>query len=840
MGNLLKVFYMYNLKTWKRNKMQFFFSMIGIAMGIAVVLAIQLLSSYSTLNLKESSKIVNGGDIGIVPSNAVISDYQLDTLKALQTSGDIDFTNSVWSASNINLRGKSSAIVLRFIDTKKYPLYNSKNNNKLKTNQLKDNAIILSENVAIRIDAKKGDIVKIFNKYTGNNESYTISEIVKDDGETAQDMNVFGYALVNDSNLSKFDEINNACNKIYIRVNDSAKINDITKKLKNVFAYAEIKTSEDVFQEAKDQIETTKNALMIIGILTFVISGIGIANTMLLSVLKRQRELSILKVFGMKNSHLPFYMMAESIVISVFANIIGIPLGIVFSTVIYHVIYGSWIDFSNTTYMIMPINYIVLVSIFVSIVFTFIPASICNKIKTITVLREQYINMGEKLQLTEPILIITVVIGIVFSVLLKSLVGILCSFGLLIFGGLLYMLLGTILKGISRLSNMGNKTILFTFRNMGRQNKRISIVLVTLIIGMTSVGITVNISDGILPSLKKVIQNQLGYNVLITTSLDNSSDVEDKLRSEKDIYSFTKALRTDTSLKYINGQDKELVFEENIQKPLYKDKLNNLLIEGLKFDKQPINCKMRTGRWLNKSDELKNSAVISSELADCMNIRVNDEIGMIIEGKIVKFKVVGIKDKTVVNTSQITTTYGMLNDNVNWNSVVYYVNANNENLQGIVKNLNQKLDKAFVLNIDDLLPSLYRAVNNQIMLFSFVAVFCILASIFLMSNMTLITFLDRMKEFVLLKIMGAKNSNIIRIIILESLIVGFIGGLISVIFTEILTSAFFNLIFKMNYIIKYSTIPELIGLSIIVVCISALLVIPQIKVKQLNILLRSE
>jgi len=815
--------------------------MIGISMGIAVVLAIQLLSIYNTLNLKENSKVINGGDISIIPHNNMITDEQTNRLKSLQANGDIEFTNSVWNTCNINLKNKSSIIVLRFIDINKYPLYQDQNKQiNYKANLLKDDSIILSDNVAMRINAKKGDKIDVFNKLTGNNESFTVSEIVKPDGETGQDMNVFGYAFINSTNLSRFTPVNNASSKIYIKVNDKDKVNDLNKELKQNFIYGEIKTADDVFEDAKSQIESTKKALAVIGILTFIIAGIGIANTMLLSVLKRQRELSILKVFGMKNRQLTFFMGFESVIISLLSSIIGIPLGIIFSTVINHIIYDSWINYSNISYMIMPIIYIVLVSILVSIVFTFIPVAICSKIKAIAVLREQYIKAGEKLGLVEPILVITFIIGLAFSFFLKSFTGLLYSFGLLIFGAILYAVLAAILKGVSKLPTMRNRSLVFAFRNLGRQNKRISMVLVTLIIGIVSIGITVNISNSILPSLKKAIENQFGYNVLITTSLNNTGNVENELKAEKDVNSFTQSLRMEAFFKTINGENKEASFQEQLAKPLYRDKLKNLLIEGLKFDKQVINSKVKAGRWLDSSDKGKNSAVINAELAESMSIKVNDEIELLIDGKLVAFKVVGIKDKTIINTSQITTSYDMLKDNTNWNSIIYYVNVNDKNLQGMVKTLNEKLDKVFVLNINDLLPALNKTVSNQILLFTFIAIFCIIASIFLMSNMTLMTFLDRMKEFILVKIMGAKNSNIRYIVILESLVVGLIGGIISVIFTELLTSAFFSLVLKMAYVTKYTTVAEMIGLSIIIVCISALLIIPQIKVKQLNLLLRSE
>lgn len=762
-------------------------------------------------------------------------------MKLLRKNGDIDYTNSVWNSCSINLKNKSSVIVLRFVDTDKFPLYpNKKKKVNYKKNLQEGNAIILSSNVALRISAKKGDKVNVFNKLTGNNESYKVSEIVEPDGETGQDMNIFGYAILNIKNTSKFTSINNASNKLYVRVNDKSKINDLNKELKKNFAHGEVKTTNDVFESAKKQIESTKNALAIIGILTFIIAGIGIANTMLLSVLKRQRELSVLKVFGMKNRQLTFFMGLEAIIMSLLSSIIGIPLGITFSSIINYIIYENWIDYSIIPYMVMPIIYIIVVSILVSIVFTFIPVTICNKISAISVLREQYIKVGEKLGLVEPILLITFIVGITFSLFLKSFSGILYSFLLLICGAFLYVFLTIILKGVSKLPTMSNKSLIFAFRNLGRQNKRISMVLVTLIIGIVSIGITINISNSILPALKEIIEKQFGYNVLISTSLKNVNNVEEVLKKEKNVNSYTQSLRTETFFKTINGRNKESVFQKQLTNPLYKDKLKNLLIEGLKFDKQTIYNKIKKGRDLNSTDKEKNSAVIGTELADSMNIKVDDEIGLLINGKNVIFKVIGIKDKTLINTSQISTSFYMLSENTNWNSVIYYINVNNKNLKTIVKTFNQNLDGVFVLDINDLLPSLNKTISNQIMIFTFIAIFCIIASIFLMSNMTLMTFLDRMKEFILIKIMGAQNNSIRYIIILESLIVGLIGGIISTVFIEILTSIFFSLILKMKYVTKYSTVAEMIALSIVIVCISALFVIPQIKVKQLNLLLRSE
>lgn len=841
MHKLIRFFFTYNIKTWKRNKIQFFFNMLGISISIAIVLAIQILSIYNISSVKESSKVINGGDISIIPNNNVISDYQSNELQLLQEKGEIEFTQSVWNSTSISFNGKSTNIILRFIDINKYPIYQDKKNTenfKLELNE--ENSIVLSENIAIRIGAEKNDKIEIFNKYRGDKEAFTIKKIVKSDGETGLDMNVFGYALLNSSVLDKFVPSNSTINKIYIKVNDETNVNDTSEKLKQVFNYGQTKTYEDVFLETQKQIESTRKGLMLIGILTFFIAGISIANTMVLSILKRQRELSILKVLGMKNVQLPFFMVAETSIMAIISNIIGIPLGFTLSTVINHILYSTWIDFKEISNIIAPIFYIFITSIFISIIFTFIPALISSKIRANTLLREQNISLEKKINLGEPILICAIILGGIFSIYLKSFVGFLYVFGILIVGGSLYIISTIILKVFSKIPTSKNKIAIFTFRNLGRQYKKISLMMVTLVIGVSSVGITINISNSILPSLQETVKNQFGYNLLLTTSMDDSNKVEKELNSEKGILGFTQSLRSETFFKYINGVNKEAEFKENMSKEQYKNKLGHLLIEGLKFDRNIIKGEVKEGRWLEESDQGKNSAVINEELAESMGINVGDNIGVLIDGKEVTYNVVGIKNKTIINTSQITTTFDTLKTNTNWNSVVYYTNVQDENLEENIKIFNKNLDRAFILNINDLLPELNKTINNQAKLFSFISIFCIVSSIFLIANMTLITFFDRIKEFTLIKILGAKSNVITSIIIIESVLIGCVGGLISVLINEIITYTIFKLVLKINFVINYITIVGMIALSIIVVCISAMLVIPQVKVKQLNILLRSE
>lgn len=837
MTKFLKFFFSYNIKSWTRNKLQILFSICGIAMGIAIVLAIQILSTYNSLNLEEKSRSVNGGDISINTYRIKVTDKQIEELRAIK---GVDYTFSFWNAATVKVGEKSSNIILRFVDNNAYPLYEMEREKvNYKENLQIDKTIILSENLASRLDVKENDEINLFNNLIGENEIFTVTKIVKSDGETGQDMNIFGYGILSESRYSIIHD-NNLISKIYVKVNNKEQINEIKDKLQDIFQNSEITTAKDVFEKSKKEIESTKNSLYIIGIFTFIISGIGVANTILLSVLKRQKEICMLKAMGMKNIEIVLCMEGEACIISILSSFIGIPLGILFSTLVNHNIYGEWIESSKLSFVVYPAINVIVISILISLVFAFIPALISSKMKPIYILREQYISSKKKTQMIEPILGIALLLGGIFSVLLKSFKGFIYCFEIFIIGSILYLLLYIILKAISKLGLFIHGKTILSLRNISRNSNKLVLVLLTLVIGIISIGVTMNISNSIIPSLKKTIENQNGYNMILTTSIKNKDKLEKRLADENDVDSFTQSLRFKTIFKGMNGQNKEIEFQEKLAKFNKKEVLDDLVIEGALLKTSNIMFDMKEGRFLNKSDKGTNNTVINSELADCMGIKVDDEIEMEIENKAVNLKVIGIKKKTILNTSQITADFDMLNTNSLSNSAVYYINAKEKKIDSLAKDLNKEIKDAFVLNFNDLLPALNETINNQIKLLTFISIFCILASLFLMSNIILITFLDRKKEILMLKVAGAKNIEIYKIILFESICMGTIAGIIAAIINEILTNLFFTKMLKVEYAISYAISMKIIGVSILVVCIPALLVIRSMKIKKIYILLRSE
>jgi putative ABC transport system permease protein len=70
-----------------------------------------------------------------------------------------------------------------------------------------------------------------------------------------------------------------------------------------------------------------------IAAISLVVAGVGIINTMTISVLERTREIGVLKALGAKGRDILFLFLSEAILTGVVGGIIGAALGFVVSSV---------------------------------------------------------------------------------------------------------------------------------------------------------------------------------------------------------------------------------------------------------------------------------------------------------------------------------------------------------------------------------------------------------------------------------------------------------------------------------------------------------------------------
>ncbi len=125
------------------------------------------------------------------------------------------------------------------------------------------------------------------------------------------------------------------------------------------------------------------NALVVLGI---IVSGIGIANTLLINIMERVREIAMMRAVGVTHRQIIGMVLFEGLGIGIAATVIGILFGIL---LIY--LTSTFMEVNSLTFEFgvswMIISIIALFGIFVSIISSIAPASRAAKIKLSEALR---------------------------------------------------------------------------------------------------------------------------------------------------------------------------------------------------------------------------------------------------------------------------------------------------------------------------------------------------------------------------------------------------------------------------------------------------------------------
>ncbi len=116
---------------------------------------------------------------------------------------------------------------------------------------------------------------------------------------------------------------------IYVKVDKGVNAENLTKKIDTKYKdNLTTITSINDMNSQKGIIDMINGAKWGISLLAILVGGIGIINTMIMSVFERTREIGVLKSVGWSNRRIIGMIVGESIVITIIAGLVGSIAGV--------------------------------------------------------------------------------------------------------------------------------------------------------------------------------------------------------------------------------------------------------------------------------------------------------------------------------------------------------------------------------------------------------------------------------------------------------------------------------------------------------------------------------
>lgn len=420
----LRFYLRHSLNDLRVNKQRTLFALLCIAAGVAAIVSLQtlgvMIEDSLTGSLQESNKgdirlsvsygelsgrLQRGEDEGVIASGGmfggniftpegvqIVGDWLAEhypgtTITYLQALGG---PSSGMTISNPRNDSEQTFVSPFIVEVDRYPLYGArKTEDGTPLSELiqAPTDIVISRNLADTLDAQVGDTLAL----AGANEQFTLRGIVPTSEEGGFENitgNLIGYYFLDVSAVPLFNGgLSEGAAQIYVRLGDPEQVKSATRTLQVRFPYVDSTNTADLQEMNSDIADAINQLVVIMGLVSLLIGGIGIVNTMLVIVSRRTTEVAVLKTIGLEAEQITALFLAEAVLMGIFGSLLGIVLGWVAAYTIKGVaenFLAQALTFRIT--LIPPLTGFV-VGVIVTTIFGFLPTLAAGQVRPNLVLR---------------------------------------------------------------------------------------------------------------------------------------------------------------------------------------------------------------------------------------------------------------------------------------------------------------------------------------------------------------------------------------------------------------------------------------------------------------------
>jgi ABC-type antimicrobial peptide transport system permease subunit len=822
--NNIHFYLRYSLRHLWREKQRTTFALFCIAVGVAAIVGLQMLGFFIADALTGSAQAANRGDVAVEPGRYVwftaeqMAAFEQLTADDLVVNWTFRYYQDGLSLSVERAAGAetSGALGAFLVDPEVYPFYgqvlaldppDAPLSNLLTT----PDSVVISKNLADRRNIAVGDRLRI-----GDTRAlYTVRGIVptgsavwlRDPGPL---LNGFLYLDYNTSLETLGLERKPA--EVFFMTEGETHAAALAKQTAEIAlaTQAKMRTAADRLAQNEGTAATVGRLTLIVGLLALLIGGLGIANTMQVVVARRRLETAVLKAVGLKGRHVTGLFLSEAALLGLIGSLAGLLLGLGVSRLLLELAMAMPFWSIPVSWQVYPHPLLtgLVAGIVVTVIVGMLPTLAAAQIRPSLVLRpgNDELPGAGRWQSLGAVLILAGVMGLLAGQLLDSLPGGLAgAYGVLIVLAVLTGLLQVVVWTIEKLPSLGWVSLHLAQRGIGRNRGRAASTLLALIVGLFSVSLIVIFANNTISNLEKTTSEAMGGDLQIRVRDEAAREaVLQALEANSDVLSCAEAGIFAVELIAINGdrdayerriadyeRDQGIPLPPQAQEMLAWD-LSTITGRDLRVKAPYFNLSPGMGRNLTPDDagqpvvllvNRSTMAPLKLQPGDALTFRLSSNSQITLEiVAVVREDASGFSRDTIIAPLDVLSPLAVprarlfvanINPRKEWDKVA---DALSRSLPGDAS----VTSMASITNLNTLADLLSRTIIELAILPIVIAALALLAAATMIANTVALATMERRREIGVMKAVGVREGQILGQLLLESGIIGLVGGLIGV------------------------------------------------------------
>ena len=813
-----------------------------VAVGVMAVVSLQLVGFMLQNSLTSNARDLNSGDIAVTASALPLSSSDLTFFSQLKSAGTIsNYTAEINTTGALTATAPSSqSFNVESVDPANFPLVSQPEfvqpNNGTVANLLTNNQVIVTQGFLDKFQKHLGDALIVYSKTnagSGQTLHVTIAGVVASTGVFAQATNLL---LISQTDyLATAPTAQASYGAVSLITADQAHTDAAVKAINAHFPLVTTQTATDLLKADQSYVDFINKFLEITGLISLLIGGVGIINTMQVLLSRRKTEIAMLKTSGYRRGDLYALFGLEAGLLGLIGGILGAAAAIGVSYIVRGLMQN--VGF-NVPFLLNP--WIILSGVAIgfatALIFGLMPIVQAANVRPLHVIRELESRKAGSMALTFLLLVVLSILFCALAIVILNndvILGIEATYGTFVFLLLLSVLFGLVILAVSKLpvpehfnlkqialivvgmaiaaltylvlpifgillmaaSLLGlvmallprgwKVSMKMALRNLGWKRARTATTMLALFIGIFGIALVVGVGQDLQTQITNALAQSQTYNIAATTSGQDTATLHAQLHTIAGLNKSNADPFIQARPVAIDGQSLQNAL------PTGNDRQSALVflsrIEGQNLEQGALPLSISQGRNLNASDANTNNVIISQMLTSSgwlhMHLKPGDTITFAsADGKTLKtVTIVGtiaIKDNAqtfgqILGAASLVNTLASANNAVN---TVFYLKVDPAQVNSALNKLGRIVPNATVEDLTSTATSFIQTLNSVLEMLVAIASLSVIAAVIIIANAVALAMLERRRELGILKSVGYTSSTVLSEVMIENGIVGSVGA----------------------------------------------------------------